>query len=249
MYITFQNISTTSIDFNSLVGKYICFLSKDSETLKMTTGKYVTNCNYIYFVKKITPYYLMVTSTFSNGEVIETKLRKDSFEDGFFKGHYVICDSKPVWNTEVGTYPIPVPDYKFTSSPDLSKSFTTEEVNELLTNEFLGQNKSYSDVEECIETLCNIIMKRHFDYINISKSYFNETNFLHVGLTIKDGDKYLDSFGQVIVKSYGGKINYIKFEPFNWLSRRTGFEGYNFTTFEDVIIKYLSDNKDYIDRL
>ena len=52
MYTTFQNIKSTSIDFDSLVGKYLCFLSKGPEDLKMTVGKYVTNCNSIYFVER-----------------------------------------------------------------------------------------------------------------------------------------------------------------------------------------------------
>ena len=249
MYITFQNITTPSIDFDTLVGKYICFLSKDSETLKMTTGKYVTNCNYIYFVKKITPHFMMVTSTFHNGEVMETKLRKDTFEKDFFNGYYVICDSKPVWNTEVGTYTITVPDYKFTSSYDLSKSFTTEEINELLTSEFLGKTKTYEEVKECMETLCDLIMKRHFNYVTIGRSYSQETNYLHVGLSIKTGHEYLDSFCSIEVTSYNKKINSIKFTPKDCLKMYTGFKGFQFTSLEDLIVKYISDNKDYIDQL
>lgn len=245
MYTTFKNITTHTIDFDSLVGKHICFLSNKPENLKLTTGTYVTNCNYIYFVKKVTNCFLIVEEDF-HGMIGETKLRKDSFEKEFFDGHYVICDSKPEWNIEVGTYEIKIPNYKFTSSPDLSKSFTTEEINELLNNEFLGQIKTCLDVRECFETLCNIIMKKHFDYVNIGRSYFQFEYSHHVGLSICDGDKYLDSFGELIIKTYRNKISYIEFKPVDWLSRKIGFE---FTTLEDIIIKYLSDNKDYIDSL
>ena len=248
MFTYFENITTPNIDFNSLVGKYICFLSKDSETLKMTTGKYVTNCNSLYFVKSLTSCFMKVDEETHLG-VRSTKLRKDSFEEGFFSGHYMICDSKPVWNTEVGTYTIPVPDYRFTSSPDLSKSFTTEEINKLLTSEFLGQIKTYSDVMECLETLCDILMKRHFDYVSIGRSYSQETNYLNIGLNIKTGHKYIDSFGRVLVKSYRNKINFIEFQPSDWLDRYIGFEGYKFTTLEDLIVKYLTDNKDFINTL
>jgi hypothetical protein len=230
-----------------MVGKYICFLDKDSETLKTTVGKYVTNCNYIYFVKKLTKCFIIVDEDF-HGQVRETKLRKDSFEKDFYDGHYTICDSKPDWNIGVGTYSVQVPDYQFISS-DLSKSFTVEEINDLLTTEFLGQNKSYNDVQECFETLCNVIMKRHFDYINVCRSYFNENNSYHVGLSIHDGKKYLGTFGEIVVKSYKGKINFIEFKPFDWINRFTGFEGFVFTTLEDLIVKYLTDNKDFIDTL
>jgi hypothetical protein len=92
-------------------------------------------------------------------------------------------------------------------------------------------------------------MKKHFDYINIGRSYFEFEYSHHVGLSICDGYKYLGSFGELIIKTYRNKINYIEFKPLDWLSRRTGFEGYKFTTLEDIIIKYLSDNKDYIDSL
>jgi hypothetical protein len=249
MYTTFQNIKTDTINFDSLIGKYICFLSTDHEDLTMTTGKFVTNCNCIYKVLRNTNSYMIVESTSNNGLVEQTKLKKDSFETYFFDKFYVICDEKPVWNSEVGTYTIKLPDYTFDPTTDISKSFTVEEINELLTKEFLGKTKTYGDVQNCIETLCNTIMKRHFDYVNIGRSYFEYTNFLHIGLNIKTGKKYLECFGEIEVKSYRNKINFIEFKPINWFNKYSGFENYNFTTLEDIIVKYLTDNKEYIDNL
>ena len=92
-------------------------------------------------------------------------------------------------------------------------------------------------------------MKRHFDYVSVGRSYFQETNYLHIGLNIKTGEKYFESFGHIVVKSYRNKINYIEFEPFDWITRYPGFENYKFTSLEDIIVKYLSDNKDYIDNI
>ena len=241
-FTTFQN--TTKLDFDSMIGKYICFLNKQSETLKTTVGKYVTNCNYIYFVKKVTDCFITVDEEFNN-RVKQTKLRKDSFEKGFFEGRYVICDSKPNWNVEVGTYVVQIPNYKFTYN-DLTKSFTIDEINDLLTTEFLGQKKTGEDVRECFETLCNVIMRRHFDYVNIGRSYYNENNSHHVGLTIQEGKRYLRTFGEIVVKTYRGKINSIEFKPFDWIS---DFENFVFTNLEDLIIRYLTDNKDFIDTL
>lgn len=249
MYTTFQNIETSTIDFNSLVGKYICFLSNSPEDLKMTTGKYVTNCNYIYEVLKVTDCFMIVESTFSNGQVDKTKLRKDSFEKYFFDGGYVICDTKPEWNTEVGTYIIEIPNYTFEDTTDLDKSFTTEEINELLRKEFLGTTKTYQEIQECFETLCNVIMKRHFDYVSISRSYFQDTNHIHVGLNIKTGHNIFESFGDIEVKSYRNKITSVSFRPFDWINRYTGFEDYEWTNLEDIIIKYLTNNKEYIETL
>lgn len=248
MYTTFQNIGSTSIDFNSLIGKHLCFLSKDSENLNTTVGTYVTNCNYIYKVLKLTDKFIVVESDF-HGQIEKTKLKKDTFEKDFFDGHYVICDTRPVWNEKVGTYSVDIPNYIFESDTDLSKSFTTDELNQLLTKEFLNKTKSYVDVQNCIETLCDLIMKRHFNYINISRSYFQETNVLHIGLSIEDGKKYLDSFGQVKLKSYKNKIISIEFEPFNWLNRYESFNSYVWTSLDDLIVKYLTDNQDYITNL
>lgn len=248
MYTTFQNIGTNKIDFNSLVGKYICFLSEDSENLKETVGRYVTNCNYIYKVIKLTNCFMIVEADF-HGQISNTKIRKDSFEKYFFEKHYVICDKKPDWNVEVGTYTINVPNYNFTSNPDLTKSFTTEEINNLLVNEFVGQTKTYYDVLECFETLCNIIMKRHFDYVSIGRGFFQQTNDIFVGLNIKTGYKYLSSFGDIQVKSYKNKITSIEFCPFDWISRNIGFENYKWINLEDLIVKYLTDNQEYIDAL
>lgn len=242
MFITFQNIKTDRIDFDSLIDKYICFLSKDVESLKMTTGKYVTNCNYIYKVSRITGSYMFVGSNF-HGVITQTKLRKDTFERDFFDGHYVISDTEPVFGIEVGTYSIDVPDYTFSSTTDLSKSFTPDEINNLLKTEFLGTTKTYDDVKNCIETLCNVVMKRHFDYINIGSSYFQYTNLIHVGLTICTGRKFIDSFGFIEVKSYRNKITEIKFEQYSGPLKP------EWSTLEDLIIKYLTDNKDYIDSL
>lgn len=248
MFITVQNINTNSIDFDSLVGKYICFRSSRPETLKSVTGTYVTNCNSIYLVKKLTSQFMIVEEDF-HGMIRDTKFRKDTFERDFFDGHYVICDSRPNWDIEVGTYTIPVPDYKFTSNPDLSKSFTPEEINELLINEFLGQNKTYQEVLDCMKTLGNLIMKRHFNYVQIGRGYFQETNCVHVGLNIKEGNKYLGSFGSIYLKSYRNKIISVEFVVHDWINRYTGFEGFKFTTLEDLIVKYLSDNEDYIKTL
>jgi hypothetical protein len=249
MYTTFQNIKTTSIDFDSLVGKYLCFLSEGPEDLKMTEGKYVTNCNYIYKVIRNTSSFMIVDFTFSNGQTGSTKLRKETFEKEFFSGHYVICNNKPDWGVEVGTYTIKLPNYTFNPTTDLTKPFTTDEINELLTSEFLGTTKSYHDVQECIETLCNIIMKRHFDYINISRSYFQYTNDLHVGLNIKSGYKSFDRFGKIEVKSYRNKITYIKFELFDWINRYTGYEDFKFSSLEDLICTFLNKNQEYINNL
>lgn len=249
MYTTFQNIKTTTIDFDSLVGKYLCFLSEDSDDLTMTTGNYVTNCNYIYKVLKITGSYMIVESTFSNGQVSNTKLRKDTFEKEFFSGHYVICDERPEWGVKVGTYTIKLPNYTFNPTTDLTKSFTVDEINELLTSEFLGTTKSYHDVQECIETLCNVIMKRHFDYVNIGRSYFQYTNDLHVGLNIKSGYKSFDRFGKIEVKSYRNKITSIKFELFDWINRYTGYEDFEFSSLEDLICTFLNNNQEYINNL
>jgi hypothetical protein len=215
----------------------------------MTTGRYVTNCNYIYKVLRTTPVYIIVESNF-HGQVDNTKFKKDTFEREFFDGHYVISDTEPVWNVEVGTYSIDVPDYKFKSTTDLNKSFTVDEINELLTNEFLNEVKTYEEVKNCMETLCNIIMKRHFDYVNISRGYFEYTNLLEVGLEINGGHKYLNSFGDIEIKSYRNKIISIKFKPSsNWIKRMVGFETYVWTSLEDLIIKYLTDNQEYINNL
>lgn len=249
MYTTFQNIKTTSIDFDSLIGKYICFMSEDSTDLTMTVGKYVTNCNYIYKVLRNTTSFMIVEFTFSNGQTGNTKLRKDTFENEFFSGHYVICDDKPDWGIEVGTYTIKLPNYSFNSTTDLNKPFTVDEINELLTSEFLGTTKTYGDVQECFETLCNVIMKRHFGYVDISRSYFQYTNHLHVGLNIKTGYKFFERFGEVEVKSYRNKIISIKFEVFDLINRFTGYENFQFCNLEDLICKFLTDNKDYIDSL
>ncbi len=249
MYTTFQNINTTTIDFDSLVGKYLCFLTKGTEHLKMTTGHYVTNCNYIYKVLKNTNCFMIVESTFSNGQVTQTKLNKESFEKYFFQGDYVISETKPVWDTEVGTYTIELPNYIFKSTTDTSKSFTTDEINDLLTQEFLGTTKTYSDVQNCIETLFDIIMKRHFDYVSIGRSYFQDTNHIHLGINIQTGHKYLSHFGEIEVRSYRNKINFIQFTPFDWIHRYTGFDGYIWSSLEDIIVKYLTDNKTYIDTL
>lgn len=191
----------------------------------------------------------MIVEADFHGQISNTKIRKDSFEKHFFEKHYVICDKKPEWNVEVGTYTIHIPNYNFTSNPDLTKSFTTEEINELLTNEFLGKTKTYYDVLECFETLCNIIMKRHFDYISIGRGFFQQTNDIFVGLNIKTGYKYLSSFGDIQVKSYNNKITYIEFCPFDWINRNVGFEDYKWTNLEDLIVKYLTDNQEYIDAL
>ena len=249
MYTTFQNIKTTSIDFNSLVGKYICFLSEDFEDLKMTTGHYVTNCNYIYKVLKLTGCYIIVESTFSNGQVSTTKLKRDTFEKDFFSGYYAICDAKPSWGVKVGTYTVKLPNYTFNPTTDLTKPFTVDEINELLTSEFLGTTKSYLDVQECVETLCNVIMKRHFDYVNIGRSYFQYTNDIYVGLNIKTGYKYFDRFGKVEVKSYRNKITSIKFELFNGINRCTGYENFKFSNLEDLICTFLNNNQEYINNL
>lgn len=249
MYITFQNIKTTSIDFDSLIGKYLCFLSEDSDDLTMTTGNYVTNCNYIYKVLKLTGCYMIVESTFSNGQVSNTKLRRDSFEKYFYSGHYVICDERPEWGVKVGTYTIKLPNYTFKPTTDLTKPFTVDEINELLTSEFLGTTKSYHDVQECIETLCNIIMKRHYDYVNISRSYFQYTNDLHVGLNIKSGHKSFDRFGKIEMKSYRNKITSIKFELFDWINRYSGYEDFEFCNLEDLICTFLNKNQEYINNL
>jgi hypothetical protein len=192
---------------------------------------------------------MIVESTFSNGQVTQTKLNKEYFEKYFFEGGYVISDTKPVWNTEVGTYLIELPDYKFNPTTDTSKSFTTDEINELLTQEFLGTTKTYRDVQNCIETLLDVIMKRHFDYVSIGRSYFQETNHIHIGINIKTGDKYLSHFGEVEVRSYRNKINFIQFTPFDFLNRYVGFENFVWTTLEDLIIKYLKDNQEYINTL
>lgn len=248
MYITFQNIKSSSIDFESLIGKYLCFLSKGPENLNSTVGTYVTNCNFIYRVLKLTDKFIIVESDF-HGNIVNTKLKKDTFEKDFFNGGYIICDSRPNWGVEVGTYNIKLPDYKFESSPDLNKSFTTEEINELLTNEFLNKVKSYEDVKNCIETVCDIIMKRHFKYVSINRSYFQQTNSIHVGLSIESGKKFLDSFGHIELKSYRNKITSIKFEPFNWLNSYQNFKDYVWTSLEDLIIKYLNDNQEYINNL
>ncbi len=249
MYTTFQNIGTKVIDFDSLVDKYLCFLSSGPEDLTMTTGRYVTNCNFIYKVLRITGSFMIVESTFSNGQVSNTKLRKDTFEREFFSGHYVICDTKPVWNVEVGTYSIKLPNYTFSPTTDLNKPFTVDEINELLVSEFLGTSKSYLDVQECFETLCNVIMNRHFDYVNIGRSYFQDTNHIHVGLNIKTGYKIFDRFGEIEVKSYRNKITSIKFELFDWINRYIGYEDFKFCNLEDLICTFLNNNQDYINTL
>jgi hypothetical protein len=246
MYTTFQTTST--IDFESLVGKYICFLSKDSKTLKETIGRYVTNCNYVYKVVRVTSCFLLVEEDF-HGQVRNTKLRKDTFEDGFFKGHYVICDTKPSWGIKVGTYEIDIPDYKFDSTTDLNKSFTTDEINQLLHKEFIGTTKGYGEVLNCFETLCDVLMKRHFDYVTVGSGYFQGTNLIHIGLDIHSGYKYFGCFGQIDIKSYRNKINYIEFKQSDRINRNTGFEGFVWSDLESFICKYLKDNQEYIDTL
>ena len=58
--------------------------------------------------------------------IIGGNMLKESFEKDFFKGGYVISDTKPVWNTEVGTYTIELPNYIFKSTtiPASSKTGT-----------------------------------------------------------------------------------------------------------------------------
>ncbi len=234
-------LNTTSVDFDSLVGKYICFMSKDVETLKMTEGKYVTNCNYIYFVTKITPSYIFVDSEFNNGMKDLTKLRRDTFERDFLNGFYVISDTKPVWGQFLGTYKIDLPSYSFETS-NFSKSFTPEEIDELLKLEFLGKVKTMEDIRECMDTLGDLLMKRHFpEYVSIGRSYYQDGNSSHIGINIKTGHKYLGVYGIVEYKLYRKKIISISFVPCYW-SR-------SWTTLEGLIVDYLTENKDYIDKL
>jgi hypothetical protein len=141
MFITFQNIKTDNINFDSLIGKYICFLGKDVETLNTVVGKYVTNCNYIYKVLYLTEHFMMLEADF-HGNISKTKVRKTTFEECFFKGSCVICDEKPVDGIEVGNYNIDFPSYQFKSTTNLNKKFTTEEINELLVEEFLQKEKT-----------------------------------------------------------------------------------------------------------
>lgn len=243
MYKTFRN--TSSINFDSLVGTYLCHLDKESENLNTTVGKYITNCNYIYKVLKLTDNFIIVESNFYE-QLKNTKIKKDTFYNDFFNGRYVICNTRPVSGVEVGEYPVEVPNYNFESNVDLSKSFTTDEINQLLTREFLNKNKSYNDVKNCIDTLCNLIMKKFFNYNNISRSYFNETNSLHVGLSIETGKKYLNRFGQIKLKTYKGKITSIEFTPIEGKFYYRGLEGYVWTDLQNLIVKYLQDNHDYI---
>lgn len=234
-------LNTTSVDFNSLVGKYICFMSKDTENLKMTEGRYVTNCNYIYYVTKLTPSYIFVDYEFSNGTKDKTKLKRDTFEKDFLDGFYVICDTKPQWNQVISTYTINLPSYSFETS-DLSKSFTPDEINELLQSEFLGKVKTIQDIRECLETLGDILMKRHFnDYVSIGSSYGQSGNSSHIGLNIETGHKYLGFYGSVDYKFYRKKVISISFKP-SYLYR-------SWTTLEDLIVDYLTENKEYIDNL
>lgn len=249
MYITFQNIKTKSIDFDMLIGKYLCFLNKGIENLKMSTGYYVTNCNYIYKVIGNTNCFMIVEATFSNGETTNTKLDKKTFEKNFFDGSYVISDEKPAWGVKVGTYSVELPDYEFRADTDTSKAFSTEEINELLAHEFLNTNKSYRDVQNCIETLTDIVMKRYFDYVSIARSYFQSDNCIQVGLNIETGNKYLPYFGEVKIKSYRQKIKHIEFVPCDWLDSYNGFADHRWNNLNDLIIKYLVDNKSYIDTL
>jgi hypothetical protein len=86
-------------------------------------------------------------------------------------------------------------------------------------------------------------MKKHFNYINVSRSYYQCSNYICVGLTIKTGYEFLDSFGSIDLKSYRNKITKIEFTPHDWLSN------YPWTDLESIIIKYLSDKKDYIKNL
>lgn len=234
-------LNTTSVDFDSLVGKYICFMSKDTENLKMTEGRYVTNCNYIYYVTKLTPSYIIVDYEFSNGTTDKSKLRRDTFEKDFLNGFYVICDTKPVWGQLIGTYKIDLPSYSFETS-DFSKSFTPDEIDELLQSEFLGKVKTIQDIRECLDTLGDILMKRHFpDYVSIGRSYGQSGTSSHIGLSIETGSKYLGFYGVVDYKFYGKKVISISFTPY--------YHDRSWTTLEDLIVDYLTENKDYIDNL
>lgn len=249
MTLTFQNINSNSLNFNSLIGEYICFLSKKSETLNTTVGTYVTNCNYIYKVLSLTNQYMIVESDF-HGSINKTKLKKETFEKDFFNGWYVISDTKPDWDIEVGKYNVELPNYKFESNPDFNKEFTTTEINQLLTDEFLNKTKTYDEVKECIETLINIIMKKHFNYINVSRSYYQCSNYICVGLTIKTGYEFLDSFGSIDLKSYRNKITKIEFTPHDWLDRFPSLgTNYTWSSLEHLINTYLTNKKDYIENL
>ena len=248
-YITCKNIPTQNLDFNSLIGKFVCFRSRGPETLKMTGGTFKTNCNHVYKVLRQTDKFIFTEDHFSNGMTYSTRFRKDTFEKDFFNGCYVICDSYPVWDTTLDSYVIERPNYSFNTTTDLSKPFDVDEINNMLTDEFLGTTKTYSDVQECIETLMDMIMSRHFGYHTIKRSYFHDTNTLRIGINIHTGNKNLDSFGSIVVKSYNKTINYIHFEPDGWIDRINGFSGYKFSTLEDIILKYLNDNKSYIDTL
>ena len=248
-YITFKNIPDGKIDFDSLIGKFVCFRNEGSETLKMTTGTFKTNCNHVYKIVRQSDMFLFTEDHFCNGQVSNTRLRKDTFEKSFFEGFYVICDSYPGSETPLDSYDIVRPNYSFNPTSDLSKSFDVDEINNLLTEEFLGTTKTYSDVQECIETLMDKIMSRYFDYYTIGRSYFQDSNDLRIGINIHTGNKYLDAFGSIIIKSYRKTINHIHFEPDDWIDRREGFSGYKFSTLEDIILKFLNDNKDYIDTL
>jgi hypothetical protein len=231
-------LNTSSVNFDSIVGKYICFIGRDSKNLLMTHGTYHTNCNYIYYVTKVTSSYIFVDSDF-HGLIDKTRMKRDTFERDFLNGMYVISDTKPVDGQKLGTYSIRVPNYSFSS--DTSKSFTTDEINELLQSEFMGTTKTPEDIRECLETLCNIIMKRHFDYVSIGRSYCQDGNSSHIGLNIKTGCKYLGFFGIVNYRYYRNKVVSISFTPVH--HERT------WTTMEDLIVWYLMDNKDYIDNL
>ena len=92
-------------------------------------------------------------------------------------------------------------------------------------------------------------MKRHFDYINIGHGYFQDGYNYHVGLNIKDGHEFLSHFGNLEVKTYRNKVTSVNFRPFDWIDRYTGFEGFVWTDLESLIVKYLTDNKTYIDTL
>jgi hypothetical protein len=92
-------------------------------------------------------------------------------------------------------------------------------------------------------------MKRHFDYKSVSRSYFQYTNDLMVGLNIATGYKYIDSFGSIKMKSYNGKITHIEFKPHEWLNRYVDFENYTWDNLENLIKKYLTDNQEYIENL